>query len=100
MTHRHTDATSVLFLVSKSRWKLRLLTCLTVASAASLQTTQIILSYYGRTLEMKRLETTGLWLPHEVPPHALHAVIWYICLMGLGIVSFGIGALLHLIPPR
>ena len=41
LTHRHTDATSVLFLVSKSRWKLRLLTCLTVASAASLQTTQV-----------------------------------------------------------
>ena len=49
---------------------------------------------------MKRLETTGLWLPSEVPSHALHAVIWYICLMGLGIVSFIIGALLHLIPPR
>ena len=41
LTHRHTDATSALFLVSKSRWKLRLLTCLTVASAASLQTTQV-----------------------------------------------------------
>ena len=63
LTHRHTDATSVLFLVSKSRWKLRLLTCLTVASAASLQTTQIILNYYGRSLEMKMLEDTGLWLP-------------------------------------
>ena len=37
LTHRHTDATSVLFLLSKSRWKLRLLTCLTLASAASLQ---------------------------------------------------------------
>ena len=40
LTHRHTDATSALFLLSKSRWKLRLLTCLTLASAASLQTTQ------------------------------------------------------------
>ena len=41
LSFRHTDATSILFLVSKSRWKLRLLTCLTVASAASLQTTQV-----------------------------------------------------------
>ena len=40
LTHRHTDATSALFLLSKSRWKLRLLSCLTLASAASLQTTQ------------------------------------------------------------
>ena len=42
LTHRHTDATSALFLLSKSRWKLRLLTCLTLASAASLQTTQAV----------------------------------------------------------
>ena len=41
LSFRHTDATSVLFLLSKSRWKLRLLTCLTIASAASLQTTQV-----------------------------------------------------------
>ena len=41
LSFRHTDATPVLFLLSKSRWKLRLLTCLTIASAASLQTTQV-----------------------------------------------------------
>ena len=40
LTHRHTDATSALFLLSKSRWKLRLLNCLTLGSGASLQTTQ------------------------------------------------------------
>ena len=40
LTHRHTDATSVIFLFGESRWKLRLLGCLTVASAASLQTTK------------------------------------------------------------
>ena len=45
LTHRHTDATSALFLLSKSRWKLRLLTCLTLASAASLQTTQAVSDY-------------------------------------------------------
>ena len=42
LTHRHTDATSVLFLVSKSRWKLRLLTSLSLTSAVSLQTTQVV----------------------------------------------------------
>ena len=45
LTHRHTDATSALFLLSKSRWKLRLLACLTLASAASLQTTQAVSDY-------------------------------------------------------
>ena len=49
LAFRHTDATSVLFLVSKSRWKLRLLTCLTVASACSLQTTQVWYDYIEAT---------------------------------------------------
>ena len=61
---------------------------------------QIILHYYGRSLEQKRSESTGLLLPREVPSLALHALIWYISLMGLGLVSWLIGALLHLIPYR
>ena len=40
LTHRHTDATSIIFLLGNSRWWLRLLGCLTVASGASLQTTK------------------------------------------------------------
>ena len=100
LTHRHTDATSIIFVISKSRWKLRFITCLTVASAASLQTTQIILKYYGRSLELERSETGRLIFPDEVPQHALHAVIWYLSLMGAGILSFVIGYALHLIPAR
>ena len=42
LTHRHTDATSALFLLSKSRWKLRLLTTLSLTSTVSLQTTQAV----------------------------------------------------------
>ena len=61
---------------------------------------QIILHYYGRSLEQKRSESTGLLLPREVPSLALHALVWYISLMGLGLVSWLIGALLHLIPYR
>ena len=99
LTHRHTDATSALFLLSKSRWKLRLLTCLTLASAASLQTTQIIIRSYGRSLEETRESISGLVLPGEAP-HAVHAVIWYISLLGLGMLSFIIGVLLSLIPAR
>ena len=50
---------------------------------------------------MKRYDVSeGRLMPAEVPNHAFHAVIWYISLMGLGIVSFIIGAILHLIPPR
>eukprot|EP00092_Neocalanus_flemingeri_P001559 GFUD01001661.1.p1 GENE.GFUD01001661.1~~GFUD01001661.1.p1 ORF type:complete len:1153 (-),score=202.90 GFUD01001661.1:50-3508(-) len=98
LTHRHTDATSIIFLISKSRWKMRFLTCLTIASAASLQTTQIILNYYGRSLELARSETGSLIFPNEVPQHAFHAVIWYLSLMGAGILSFVVGYALHLIP--
>ncbi|XP_023340051.1 uncharacterized protein LOC111710221 [Eurytemora carolleeae] len=43
LTHRHTDATSVLFLFCKARWKMRLLAALSIASALSLHTTHIIL---------------------------------------------------------
>jgi len=100
LTHRHTDATSIIFVISKSRWKLRFLTCLTVASAASLQTTQIILNYYGRSLEVLRSETGHAIFPNEAPQHALHAVIWYLALLGAGILSFVMGYALHLIPAR
>ena len=41
LTHRHTDATSAIFLFGESRWKLRLLGCLTMASGASLQITKV-----------------------------------------------------------
>ena len=51
-------------------------------------------------MEQKRSESTGLLLPREVPILALHALVWYISLMGLGLVSWLIGALLHLIPYR
>ena len=61
---------------------------------------QIILHYYGRSLEQKRSESTGLLLPREVPSLAIHALVWYISLMGLGLLSWIIGALLHLIPYR
>ena len=61
---------------------------------------QIILHYYGRSLEQKWSESTGLLLPREVPSLALHALVWYISLMGLGLVSWLIGALLHFIPYR
>ena len=61
---------------------------------------QIILHYYGRSLEKQRSESTGLLLPREVPSLAIHALIWYISLMGLGLLSWMIGALLHLIPYR
>jgi hypothetical protein len=98
LTHRHTDATSIIFVISKSRWKLRFLACLTIASAASLQTTQIILNYYGRSLEVERSETGHVIFPDEVPQHALHAVIWYLALLGAGILSFVLGYVLHLIP--
>ena len=100
LTHRHTDATSIIFLISKSRWKLRFLTCLTVASAASLQTTQIILDYYGQSLELERSESGSLIYPDKMPQHAFHAVIWYLSLMGVGLLSFVIGYALHLIPAR
>ena len=96
----YADMTSIIFLISKSRWKLRFLTCLTVASAASLQTTQIILNYYGRSLELERSESGRLIFHNEVPQHAFHAVIWYLALMGAGILSFVVGYALHLIPAR
>ena len=44
LTHRHTDATSIIFLLGESRWGLRLLASLTMASAASLQTTKVEIS--------------------------------------------------------
>ena len=46
LTHKHTDATSIVFLASKSRWKQIFLAALTVVSIASLQTTQIIINFY------------------------------------------------------
>ena len=95
LTHRHTDATSILFLISKSRWNLRFIMCLTVCSAASLQTTQIIVTQYGQSLEMKMQEPGS-----NVPPHALHAVIWYLCLLCAGLLSFMLGYALHLLPAR
>lgn len=95
LTHRHTDATSILFLISKSRWNLRFIMCLTVSSAASLQTTQIIINSYGQTLEKKTSEVGT-----KVPPHALHAVIWYLCLLSGGLLSFILGYALHLLPAR
>ena len=59
LTHRHTDATSALFLISKSRWKLRLLACLSLASTASLQTTQAVsegpLIYYIKSKKKQML---------------------------------------------
>ena len=42
---------------------------------------------------------SGLVLPGEAP-HAVHAVIWYISLLALGMLSFVIGVLLSLIPAR
>lgn len=100
LTHRHTDATSVLFLVSKSRWKMRLLACLTICSSLSLHTTQIILSFFGRTLEDKREATSDLVLPDEVPQLAFHAVVWYIALMLSCVPALILGYLLHLIPAK
>ena len=42
---------------------------------------------------------SGLVLPGEAP-HAVHAVIWYIALLALGMLSFVLGVLLSLIPAR
>ena len=47
LTHRHTDATSIIFLLGDSRWALRLLASLTVASAASLQTTKVEITQHS-----------------------------------------------------
>ena len=100
LTHRHTDATSVVFLVSKSRWNLRFIMCLTISSAASLQTTQIILRNYGQSLETEKLQLGQLIQPNQVPAHAFHAVVWYLCLLCGGLFSFSIGYALHLLPTR
>ena len=42
---------------------------------------------------------SGLVLPGEAP-HAVHAVVWYISLLALGMISFILGVLLSLIPAR
>ena len=60
---------------------------------------QIIIKSYGRSLEETRESISGLVLPGEAP-HAVHAVIWYISLLALGMVSFSLGVLLSLIPAR
>jgi hypothetical protein len=90
LTHRHTDATSIMFLVSKSRWKQRFLSALTVASATSLQTTHVILAFYGRGPEGTVHEKT--------PVKAVHAVVWYLSLMLVGLVAVLLGFMLSLIP--
>ena len=90
LTHRHTDATSIMFLVSKSRWKQRFLAALTVASATSLQTAQIILNYYGRGPQNS--------VHKDIPEKAVHAVIWYLSLMLAGLVAMVFGFILYLIP--
>jgi hypothetical protein len=90
LTHRHTDATSIMFLVSKSRWKQRILAGLTVASATSLQTAQIIINYYGKGPEGAEHK--------QIPEKSVHAIIWYLALILVGIVSVVIGFILYLIP--
>ena len=90
LTHRHTDATSIMFLVSKSRWKQRFLCGLTVASATSLQTAQIILRYYGQGPEGAK--------HRSIPEKSVHAVIWYLAMMMLGLVGSCLGYILFLIP--
>ena len=92
LTHRHTDATSIMFLVSKSRWKQRFLAGLTAASATSLQTANIILNYYGQGPQGA--------VHSRTPDKSVHAVVWYLSLMFVGLVSVGIGYLLHLIPAK
>merc|ERR1719412_677683 len=92
LTHRHTDATSIMFLVSKSRWKQRFLAALTAASATSLQTANIILNNYGQGPQGAVHSST--------PVKSVHAVAWYLSLMFVGLVSVGIGYLLHLIPAK
>ena len=60
---------------------------------------QIIIKSYGRSLEERRESVSGLVLPGEAP-HAVHAVVWYISLLALGMISFILGVLLSLIPAR
>ena len=81
-----------MFLVSKSRWKQRFLAALTAASATSLQTANIILNYYGQGPQGAVHSST--------PEKSVHAVVWYLSLMFVGLVSVGIGYLLHLIPAK
>merc|ERR1711867_273251 len=90
LTHRHTDATSILFLVSKSRWKQRFLAALTVTSVAFSQTTQSIINFYRHCPE-------GAVLAHT-PNKAMHALIWYLAMLGAGLFSVVMGFLLYLIP--
>ena len=90
LTHRHTDATSILFLVSKSRWKQRFLAALTVTSVAFSQTTQSIINFY-------RTGPEGAVLAHT-PNKAMHALIWYLAMLGAGLFSVVMGFLLYLIP--
>ena len=100
LTHSHTD---IMFLISKSKWIMRLLMCLIVASGVSPQSTHIILNCYKRSFNKASADTghtvSYLIFPDEIPEHALHAVIWYHSLMMAGILSFIIGHILHIIPP-
>ena len=90
LTHRHTDATSIMFLVSKSRWKQRFLEGLTVCSATSVQSVKFILHYYGHG--------PGGDVHKDIPNMAVHAVIWYLTIMSTCLVSVVIGYLLYLMP--
>ena len=92
LTHRHTDATSIMFLVSKSRWKQRFLAGLTATSATSLQTANIILNYYGQGPQGA--------VHSRIPDKSVHAVVWYLSLMFAGLTSALLGYLLHLIPAK
>ena len=74
-----------MFLVSSSRWKQRLLSSLTIASAVSLQTTHIILDFYGHG--HKNIVKDGVTDKTE------HAVIWYLAL----ILAHGFATLLGFI---
>ena len=79
-----------MFLVSSSRWKQRFLASLTIASAVSLQTTHIILDFYGQG--HKNIVKDGVTDKTE------HAVIWYLALiLAHGFATF-LGFIISIIP--